>query len=1208
MQNDVTPDIDTIMLDAEREVAQEDKHITRAEERSFFAAAKDKVMGGVDFAGSVGGGVVEGAANAVGDGISTVTDIAIIAGVELGAGIGNTFSDGYDADARIKEFQGIRNQLTGYLNNKEDDDEVKNFVMNTTESIAKYAFIWKQLGKTGLSAVQKAAYAGAGEGFTNDPERELMFLDNNVRTSINMLSPESVADFDRLMDVDKTDSQTATQLTRRIMSALEVSLISAGGEKVISAAPAAGKVAAQYIPDAIKEKVVDGMGFLLERSRQAKEFIKGGKPEQTFDDFVVSSAGGDKRGVSYNPEAIKADGSLLDNVKASVQVRSTTKQSIPTAEAYGEQVKELEDELFKLIPQIRDDVVSMSKSQGVAENETLKRLAQESGMSLKQFNSDEGLKRVIQMQAHNIMLKEQTLKVGLLASQKAKGVISDTQFNSGVRDYLITLQQRQAVASSAGLTLRASQEVAVGVKKLGKGIDKQIDETSRIMGSIDEIINDDEALKIFSEGMEETLGIAGIVGDTPEALEKAIVKGMKKSSGSGTQKAGNLARQASKIYQMNLLSSPVTLAQNTIGANAMTVQVAAETATAALIGKATRNKAAPTFAEAFIQMQEAFTTQMDYIVLAGKVAKNKALTGKGGYAKEMEQFTEIASMTDSQKKRLMHTQKSDIAQVNEAPTEMSMLSQVATGAPIAAVIKTQDTIAKVAAARGYMNGRINTLIYGGDILGLRSLGKSGQKKAAQVATKMFKEGRVNLDAKELEQLGFTKGQAMRFETTLEKARIQASEEAVDHAQSIVFQTPLSPNMKAVQEVLQDTIPFGRFLVPFFSTPVNIINETIKRAPMIPLGEGLVGLPIHPAFYKEFAAGGVRRQKVVARLAMGNGLVQAGIMLQEKGILQHTPDSIDERMGLDMMGIQPSSVVIGKASYSLAALGPIGILLSLGGGMSANRDKYYQLESKGEDAVMGFQDAFLHNFTGFMSVMREAPYAQAADEIMSILEFDAEDENAVEAAQKKMARIAGNMMPYSSLFRTIYNNSEGERVKQRSVSDAFFSQFMPAGLPKAYNVFGEVMQPNQGWITRSRNTALDPTMTAIVEGAGYFPRAEASKFMHSTPSGAVEVELTDEQRVAYFNNIQNVQKLRESLDNEVKSDKYAQNYRDGRYDANKKEVQSIISKAQKKALETVIEQDYLLQLQVEKEIKNKYTDQVTLQAPAGQAPTSFTGGQ
>ena len=164
----------------EKEMSAEIAPTVKAQERAYFAKEPEpeKDKGVLDYAASTSLGLAGGFSNAVADGINTVTDVMFMAGVNLAAAIDSSV----DESTALKMWQDGRDKFTGFLQTKDDDDEVKNFVMNTTEALAKFAFIWTELGTAGgKSGMTLAGAAGAGAGVTNGPVRELLWLDRAAR-------------------------------------------------------------------------------------------------------------------------------------------------------------------------------------------------------------------------------------------------------------------------------------------------------------------------------------------------------------------------------------------------------------------------------------------------------------------------------------------------------------------------------------------------------------------------------------------------------------------------------------------------------------------------------------------------------------------------------------------------------------------------------------------------------------------------------------------------------------------------------------------------------------------------------------------------------------------------------------------------------------------------------------------------------------------
>jgi hypothetical protein len=146
--------------------------------------------------------------------------------------------------------------------------------------------------------------------------------------------------------------------------------------------------------------------------------------------------------------------------------------------------------------------------------------------------------------------------------------------------------------------------------------------------------------------------------------------------------------------------------------------------------------------------------------------------------------------------------------------------------------------------------------------------------------------------------------------------------STDAARYQTFTNPLGDAGQSLQKI-RDQVPFGRLVVPFLRTPVNVAKYAMQRTPLAPL---------MPTFRADMVAGGARKDLALARLALGSTTmaITAG-MAQQGYITGNGPVNYDARRILEMSGWKPNSILLGDTYYSISRLDPIGNVLM----MSAN---------------------------------------------------------------------------------------------------------------------------------------------------------------------------------------------------------------------------------------------------------------------------------
>lgn len=166
----------------------------------------------------------------------------------------------------------------------------------------------------------------------------------------------------------------------------------------------------------------------------------------------------------------------------------------------------------------------------------------------------------------------------------------------------------------------------------------------------------------------------------------------------------------------------------------------------------------------------------------------------------------------------------------------------------------------------------------------------------------------------------------------DKMRAQADE----YARYATFQNQLIGWPKDVQ-AFANKYPEFRFLVPFIRTPVNILKAARDRSLLAPLSK---------EFRKDIYAGGRRRDRALARLAMGNGITGVIAYLYGQDLVTGGgPSDPGERAALLATGWQPYSFKIGDTYYSYARLEPISTVLGVSADFFSLKDSLKKDEAE-----------------------------------------------------------------------------------------------------------------------------------------------------------------------------------------------------------------------------------------------------------------------
>lgn len=186
--------------------------------------------------------------------------------------------------------------------------------------------------------------------------------------------------------------------------------------------------------------------------------------------------------------------------------------------------------------------------------------------------------------------------------------------------------------------------------------------------------------------------------------------------------------------------------------------------------------------------------------------------------------------------------------------------------------------------------------------------------------------------------------------------------AMAAAERATFQTDLGPAGKALQGLLEKS-KFGKLIVPFVRTPVNIVRQAIEFSPAA------------PAFEQVRAAigrGGRDGALAWSRMAIGAGIMVGMIALAMKGLVTgNGPNDPEERALLMRQGWQPYSVRVGGKWYKYNRIDPIGTLLGFAADMHdiVGYAKPGELDKAGAAVITSFalnlgDKVFLRGITDF----------------------------------------------------------------------------------------------------------------------------------------------------------------------------------------------------------------------------------------------------
>ena len=150
--------------------------------------------------------------------------------------------------------------------------------------------------------------------------------------------------------------------------------------------------------------------------------------------------------------------------------------------------------------------------------------------------------------------------------------------------------------------------------------------------------------------------------------------------------------------------------------------------------------------------------------------------------------------------------------------------------------------------------------------------------------------------------------------------IEMMEKSASEALIDTFRQPLGKAGVHIQSFLKES-PVGRFILPFFRTPVNLFKWSFDR--------GATSI-ISPANWKSIMQGTQeQRSEAIGRIALSQ-MVTAGIAMEVKmgNITGRLSDDKNKRDALMRQGIQPYSIKIGNKYVSYRSYEPISSWIAL----------------------------------------------------------------------------------------------------------------------------------------------------------------------------------------------------------------------------------------------------------------------------------------
>lgn len=295
------------------------------------------------------------------------------------------------------------------------------------------------------------------------------------------------------------------------------------------------------------------------------------------------------------------------------------------------------------------------------------------------------------------------------------------------------------------------------------------------------------------------------------------------------------------------------------------------------------------------------------------------------------------------------------------------------------------------------------------------------------------------------------------------------EDLMTLAQEATFTKPLEGWAKKAQEFINDDSYVGflaRLQVPFVTTPVNLMLQTLERTPLAPLTKKV---------QSDLAKGGKEADLAISKIGLGTGAGMLFSSYAEEGSLTGAgPADKGQRDALTRQGWQPYSLVFnfseltenekvafsklpmnvqygsgdlkGKVFVSYQGMEPVGAFLA----MASNYNDYVKYEndnSKIDAARAGL-------IYGFYDYFMSSPFLQGISNISSALgaTYRPNQDDAVslvDTLEKSLVTFAGKtVVPLSGLVTSVREKTDPYQREYRIDENA--ESLLPKGVREGIN--------------------------------------------------------------------------------------------------------------------------------------------------------------
>jgi hypothetical protein len=358
-----------------------------------------------------------------------------------------------------------------------------------------------------------------------------------------------------------------------------------------------------------------------------------------------------------------------------------------------------------------------------------------------------------------------------------------------------------------------------------------------------------------------------------------------------------------------LLSGPATHVVNMVGNSLTALNSVAEKGTASMIGKVLRTDDAIQTGEVKAQLFGMVEGLKDAVSITNEGLQ--AVRASAGQAVKGDLKGAAGTLADNS---------------NEFG---GAWQAAATGNPVLdnAAFATSDALARGPSITAQNFDLDPNSIVGGLVDGLGSLMRL-PSRALVTSDELFKtvhyRGELKAQAYRMARSEGLEGDALfnRVGQLVEDPTPALRSQALTAARQGTFTSPLGSQGASLQNIIQN-VPGARYVMPFVRTPINLMKFVGVRTPGLNL--------LADSVRAEFKAGGVRRDVMLAKTAMGGSMYALGAHLAAEGHITGggEKDQSAEKLG----GIQPYSVKVGDKYYAFNRFDPFGAFLGIAADLS-----------------------------------------------------------------------------------------------------------------------------------------------------------------------------------------------------------------------------------------------------------------------------------